>query len=250
MARGTASYSIYFFGFVFALGIHLGVGFLLSLSKQSPHPSLTGKQDYYIKAELYPVADLQNKKEDNSKKGDEREEEKVLQASQLEDAPVKAEQETIEKEIVSALQAFSNKTETTEFLGAAREKTRNNKTPTDFLLDLDRALLNEERLWEAKTEREKVLAYVANIQDRIVRKWSRPPSARNGMRCLLRVVLLPTGEVLQASVEESSGNEAFDNSAVRAVFRASDLPVPEDNFLFEKSFREFTLLFRPDDLRL
>ena len=250
MARGTASYSIYFFGFVFALAIHLGVGFLLSLSNQSRHLSLTGKQDYYIKAELYPIADLQNKKEDSSKKGDEREEEKVLQASQLEDAPVKAEQETIEKEIVSALQAFSNKTETTEFLGAAREKTRNNKTPTDFLLDLDRALLNEERLWEAKTEREKVLAYVANIQDRIVRKWSRPPSARNGMSCLLRVALLPTGEVLQVSVEETSGNEAFDNSAVRAVFRASNLPVPEDNFLFEKSFREFTLLFRPDDLRL
>ena len=250
MARGTASYSIYFFGFVFALAIHLGVGFLLSLSNQSRHLSLTGKQDYYIKAELYPIADLQNKKEDSSKKGDEREEEKVLQASQLEDAPVKVEQETIEKEIVSALQAFSNKTETTEFLGAAREKTRNNKTPTDFLLDLDRALLNEERLWEAKTEREKVLAYVANIQDRIVRKWSRPPSARNGMRCLLRVALLPTGEVLQVSVEETSGNEAFDNSAVRAVFRASNLPVPEDNFLFEKSFREFTLLFRPDDLRL
>ena len=133
MARGTASYSIYFFGFVFALAIHLGVGFLLSLSNQSRHLSLTGKQDYYIKAELYPVADLQNKKEDSSKKGDEREEEKVLQASQLEDAPVKAKQETIEKEIVRALQALSDKTETTEFLGAAREKTRNNKTPTDFL---------------------------------------------------------------------------------------------------------------------
>ena len=59
---------------------------------------------------------------------------------------------------------------------------------------------------------------------------------------MLRVVLLPW-EVLQASVEESSGNEAFDNSAVRAVFMASNLPVPEDNFLFEKSFREFTLLF-------
>ena len=131
-----------------------------------------------------------------------------------------------------------------------KEKSKNEKNNIDFLLDLDRALMQEERLWEAKTERERVLAYVANIQDRIVRKWSRPPSARNGMRCVLRVVLLPTGEVLQASVEESSGNEAFDNSAVRAVFRASNLPVPEDNFLFEKSFREFTLLFRPDDLRL
>ncbi|MDC2964042.1 cell envelope integrity protein TolA [Gammaproteobacteria bacterium] len=250
MARGTASYNIYFFGFVFALGIHLGVGFLLSLSKQSPHPSLTGKQDYYIKAELYPVADLKNKKENSTKKEDEREKEKALQASQLEATSVKAEQKKIEKQIVSAQQVISNATETTESLRATRGKTGNNKMPTDFLFDLDRALLIEERLWEAKTEREKVLAYVANIQDQIVRKWSRPPTARNGMRCLLRVVLLPTGEVLQAIVEESSGNDAFDTSAVRAVFRASNLPVPEDNYLFEKSFREFTLLFRPDDLRL
>ena len=161
MARGTASYNIYFFGFAFALAIHLGVGFLLSLSNQSPHLSLTGKQDYYIKAELYPLADLKNQKEDGSRKDDEREEEKekekekVLHASHLEDAPVKAEQETIEKEIVSAQQALLNTTETTEFLGPATEKTGNNKTPTDFLLDLDRALLDEERLWEAKTEREK-----------------------------------------------------------------------------------------------
>ncbi len=246
MARVTASYNIYFFGFVFALAIHLGVGFLLSLSNQSAHLSLTGKQDYYIKAELHPSADPQSEKEDSNKK----EEEKILQARQLEEPSVKAKQKKTEKLIGSAQHARSNATEATESLGTAKEKTGNNKTPINFLLDLDRALLNEERLWEAKTERDKVLAYVANIQDRIVGKWSRPPTARNGMRCLLRVVLLPTGEVLQASVEESSGNGAFDNSAVRAVFRASNLPVPEDNYLFEKNFREFTLLFRPDDLRL
>ena len=246
MARGTASYNIYFFGFVFALAIHICVGFLLSFSSDSPQISLTGKQDYYIKAELYPLADLQSKKENNNRK----EEQEIPQARQLEEASEKAEQKKIEKEIVREHQALSNATATTESLGVAGEKRRKDTMPTDFLSDLDRALLNEERLWEAKTERDRLLAFVADIQDRIVRKWSRPPTARNGMRCLLRVVLLPTGEVLQASVEESSGNEAFDNSAVRAVFRASNLPVPEDNYLFEKNFREFTLLFRPDDLRL
>ena len=246
MARGTASYNIYFFGFVFALAIHICVGFLLSFSSDNPQISLTGKQDYYIKAELYPLADLQSKKENNNRK----EEQEIPQARQLGEASDKAEQKKIEKEIVSEHQALSNATATTESLGVAGEKRTNDTLPTDFLSDLDRALLNEERLWEAKTERDQLLAFVADIQDRIVRKWSRPPTARNGMRCLLRVVLLPTGEVLQASVEESSGNEAFDNSAVRAVFRASNLPVPEDNYLFEKNFREFTLLFRPDDLRL
>ena len=246
MARGTVTYRVYFFGFIFALAIHLGVVILLSLSHQTENVSLTGTQDYFIKAELYPLADLLSKKENKNK----MEEEGILQAMRPEEASVKAEQEKIAKELGSEQRVLSDALETIDSEAAAREKTSNNQMPTDFLLDLDRALLNEERLWEAKTEREKVLAYVANIQDQIVRKWSRPPTARNGMRCLLRVVLLPTGEVLQASVEESSGNEAFDNSAVRAVFRASDLPVPEDNYLFEKSFREFTLLFRPDDLRL
>ena len=244
MAKGTANYYIYFFGFVFALALHLGVVAILSFSNHTPHLSVTGKQDYFIKAELYPLGDLHGRKENKSK------EEAVLQARRIEEASLREKQAKIEKEINMVQEAVPKAIAKIESEKLKKEKTKTEKNNMDFLLDLDRALLQEERLWEAKTERDRVLAYVANIQDRIVRKWSRPPSARNGMRCVLRVVLLPTGEVLQASVEESSGNEAFDNSAVRAVFRASNLPVPEDNFLFEKSFREFTLLFRPDDLRL
>ena len=244
MARRTANYYIYFFGFVFALALHLGVAAILSFSNHASHLSVTGKQDYFIKAELYPLEDLNGRKENKSK------EEVVLKARRLEEASLRAKQAKIEKEINIVREAAPKVIAKIESEKPTKEKTKTEEKNIDFLLDLDRALMQEERLWEAKTERDRVLAYVANIQDRIVRKWSRPPSARNGMRCVLRVVLLPTGEVLQASVEESSGNEAFDNSAKRAVFMASNLPVPEDNFLFEKSFREFTLLFRPDDLRL
>ena len=244
MARGTANNYIYFFGFVFALALHLGVAAMLSFSNHTPHLSVTGKQDYFIKAELYPLEDFRGRKENKSK------EEEVLKARRLEEASLRARQAKIEKEINMVQAAAPKAMSKIESVKPTKEKTKTDKNNIDFLSDLDRALMQEERLWEAKTERDRVLAYVANIQDRIVRKWSRPPSARNGMRCILRVVLLPTGEVLQASVEESSGNEAFDNSAVRAVFMASNLPVPEDNSLFEKSFREFTLLFRPDDLRL
>ena len=244
MAKGTANYYIYFFGCVFALALHLGVAAILSFSNHTPLLSVTGKQDYFIKAELYPSEDLHGRKENKTK------EEAVLQARRLEEASLWSKQAKIEKEINMVQEAAPKASAKIESEKPTKEKTKTEKNNMDFLLDLDRALMQEERLWEAKTERDRVLAYVANIQDQIVRKWSRPPSARNGMRCVLRVVLLPTGEVLQASVEESSGNEAFDNSAVRAVFMASNLPVPEDNFLFEKSFREFTLLFRPDDLRL
>ena len=36
------------------------------------------------------------------------------------------------------------------------------------------------------------------------------------MQALLRVYLVPTGEVVNVVVEESSGNEAFDRSALLA----------------------------------
>jgi TolA protein len=91
---------------------------------------------------------------------------------------------------------------------------------------------------------------VAQIQREIVQNWSRPPSARNGMEALLRVLLIPTGEVVDVKVEDSSGNDAFDRSVVLAVTKARRFVVPPDSLRFERDFREFTVLFRPDDLRL
>ena len=47
---------------------------------------------------------------------------------------------------------------------------------------------------------------------------------------------------------ESSGNAAFDRSAENAVRKVTRFDVPRDNRLFEKHFRSFTLLFKPEDL--
>jgi colicin import membrane protein len=102
----------------------------------------------------------------------------------------------------------------------------------------------------AVTDDEKALAYVSQIQREIVDNWSRPPSARNGMEVLLRVHLVPTGEVVDVVLEISSGNDSFDRSAVLAVQKAERFQVPVETRQFERNFREFTVLFRPEDLRL
>ena len=47
---------------------------------------------------------------------------------------------------------------------------------------------------------------------------------------------------------ESSGNPAFDRSAEQAVRKVDRFDVPKESRLFEKSFRRFTLLFKPEDL--
>lgn len=111
------------------------------------------------------------------------------------------------------------------------------------------AIVEEQEYRRAVTDDEKAMAYVAQIQREIIQNWSRPPSARNGMEALLRVYLVPTGEVVDVVVEDGSGNDAFDRSALLAVQKAERFQVPPDPRQFERNFREFTVLFRPEDLR-
>lgn len=86
------------------------------------------------------------------------------------------------------------------------------------------------------------------IYQRVVANWSRPPSARNGMQARLLVELIPTGAVVGVTVVESSGNSAFDRSAEAAVRKARAFDVPPESDLFERHFRRFSLLFKPEDL--
>lgn len=98
---------------------------------------------------------------------------------------------------------------------------------------------------EADTE---TMTYAAAIRQAIAEAWSRPPSARLGMQARMRVDLVPSGDLLSVVILESSGNPAFDRSAENAVRKVTRFDVPRDNRLFEKHFRSFTLLFKPEDL--
>lgn len=90
--------------------------------------------------------------------------------------------------------------------------------------------------------------YRGLIARRVETKWNRPLSARAGMVVTLRINILPGGEVGNVVPVGSSGDAAFDASAVEAVRRASPLPVPGDVAVFNQSFRNFILKFRPEDL--
>ena len=117
--------------------------------------------------------------------------------------------------------------------------------------DLARSLAAEDEILNAATAEQMAASYAALIQQTVVRYWSRPPSARNGMETLLQLQLIPTGEVVSVNVIKSSGNSAFDRSAVNAVEKAGAFPelqkLPPREF--ERTFRRFRLLFRPEDLR-
>ncbi len=95
------------------------------------------------------------------------------------------------------------------------------------------------------------LSYADAIRRRVEENWSRPSSARNGMKVGLRINLVPTGAVVNVTVLNSSGNAAFDRSAIRAVDRIGQFSEIKTmpSRIFERKFRQFTLLFQPQDLR-
>lgn len=102
----------------------------------------------------------------------------------------------------------------------------------------------------AETEAEMTMAYTAVIHDLVQRNWSRPPSARNDMTAVLRIRLVPTGDVVDVEIVRSSGDAAFDRAAenaVRAVGRFTELQGMPPR-MFERSFRSLLLTFRPEDL--
>ncbi len=87
--------------------------------------------------------------------------------------------------------------------------------------------------------------YIAIIRQRVERNWIRPPSAVQGLSCTLQVRVIPSGDVVDVSVVTSSGDGAFDRSAVAAVYKASPLDLPREPGLADR-FRVFNLDFRPE----
>lgn len=113
------------------------------------------------------------------------------------------------------------------------------------------AMEAEDMLLEQASDNDVAQSYVALISQTVQNNWSRPPSARNGMEAELIIQLIPTGEVVSVTVARSSGQLAFDRSAVNAVQKSERFPELQKLpvRIFEKSFRQFRLLFKPEDLR-
>ena len=71
---------------------------------------------------------------------------------------------------------------------------------------------------------------------------------------MLLIQLIPSGDVINASVLKSSGNDAFDRSAIDAVQRVGKFAYlkqlsDKSPTVFESNFRRLQLDFTPEDLR-
>ena len=129
-----------------------------------------------------------------------------------------------------------------------RERERQRRRLEELARQSFAQALESEASELAEGDDEAAASYRLGIYQRVVANWSRPPSARLGMQARLLVELIPTGRVVGVTIVESSGSSAFDRSAEAAVNKAREFEVPAESEPFERYFRNFTLLFKPEDL--
>lgn len=111
--------------------------------------------------------------------------------------------------------------------------------------DLRQQMANEQAEFRAGQLATKGDEYYAAIQSQVTNNWFRPPTARPGLRCRLKIVQIPGGEVISAAIAGTcNADEATRRSLVAAVERAGSLPYRGFEDVFE---REIDFIFTYDD---
>lgn len=87
--------------------------------------------------------------------------------------------------------------------------------------------------------------YIAKIAAKIKRSIVLPPGVSKNIKAEFNVTLLPSGEVLNASLSKSSGNDAYDSAVERAILKAQPLPLPPAEQNLFNRFRDLHLKFSP-----
>jgi len=163
-----------------------------------------------------------------------------------------AKQKALAKKKAAEAEAAKKRKAQEEAKRRADEQRRQEEARQQQVLsDLEKAMQEEEAALAEQEMAEEAQSYIERISSKIEQNWSRPPSARNGMRCELLIQLVPTGRVVSVSIVKSSGNSAFDRSAEQAVKKAEVFPEIKEMSpqVFERHYRRLTLIFNPQDLR-
>ena len=113
-------------------------------------------------------------------------------------------------------------------------------------MEMELAREEAERKLQAKrvAQQKEVERYRALIKQSISNKWRVPLSAKKGQECILKLRLIPSGEVVSVEIVKSSGDTAYDSSVEAAVFKASPLPLPPAESGLFNEFREINVPFR------
>lgn len=145
-------------------------------------------------------------------------------------AQAKKEKERLAKEKAAKIKAAAD-------AKAAKEQAEREQA-------LREQLEKEEQENQKRLAAKAVASYRDLIKQKVERNWIQPPGEIVGLNCVVRVRIMPGGDVIDAQVIQSSGNAVFDRSVERATRKAAPLPLPDDPRL-ASYFRTLEFVFRP-----
>ena len=89
--------------------------------------------------------------------------------------------------------------------------------------------------------------WAALVSQKVRRNWSRPPNLSQDLLAKVQIVMLPTGDIANVKIVQSSGNPVYDDSVEKAIRKSSPLPKLADPRAYAKA-RDLILKFTPRDL--
>ena len=195
-------------------------------------------------ARLKAAEEAKKKAEAEKKKAEEAKKKAEAERKKAEEARKKAEAEKKKREAEQAAKVAAEKAR------AAERKAQEDRTAAA----LAELLGDGEPQFQSSVADRQGQQQAARLDDLIVQlvsqNWSRPDAARNGMQVVLDVEFLADGTVSRVTLARSSGNAAFDNSAlaaVRNVVRVREIQ-NLDRATYERFYRKRSMAFRPEDL--
>ena len=207
-------------------------------AEQKKKAEAESKRKAEVAAKQKAEADRKRKAELAAKQKAEAEQKKKAEAESKRKAEQAAKQKAEAEAKRKAEQAAKQKAEAERKRKAEEAARAKAESEMQARLAAERAALEAQRVQSMLGE------YIAYIADKVERNWLRPPGSPAGLKCTVNVKLIPGGEVVSARVVQSSGDTLFDDSAEKAVLKASPLPLPTDASLFNH-FREINFNFSP-----
>jgi colicin import membrane protein len=207
--------------------------------------------------EVKELADLAKKKNEEEKKKAEAEAQKKKAADE---AKKQKTEDDAKKKAAEEAKKKSAEADKKKAADAAKKKTAAEASKRKAAEDKKAQALAE--LLSDSTDYQQAIAdtqgdeIAGSLDDLIIKlvsdNWARPPSARNGMSVEVQIDMLPDGTITGASVTRSSGDAAFDGSAVSAVRKVGRIPEMQqlDRATFDQLYRQRRAVFKPEDLSL
>lgn len=193
------------------------------------------------------VAEKKRLKDQAAKKRDEdmrlqRMREKQAQDKKDREKKRQDELQQLRKQREKAAKDSAREAERLKQIDARRQAEADNQRQLQAEADMQRQMAKEFRAGQIATLGQE---YQLAIQAQVTNNWFRPPTARSGLRCTLRIVQIPGGEVISASIAGAcNADEATRRSLVAAVERAGTLPYRGFENVFQ---REIDFKFIYDD---